>query len=416
MKISPLRVSVIFFSIALFVVPSFSGTSQEPPAEPDTAAEEAVSVLKDISYKQIGGADRLVVTIKVEGPFQIETFVLSAPKRLVIDFSSVSRIEAQPISQVNETGLLSIRSGQFMPTVARVAFDLEDPAPSYSISSLSDGVRVAFWRDAETRPEERPIAAPEKTLPAGTAVSGAGFKDMFLRVGPGMTLYLKPEFSVTTDRPLYGRTASVTETFRQGISPVFELGAGKRINPKFKAGLGVGYQMLWVEPALEGSLPHPSLPGTFREVAFEAEDLAPNMWVLSMEGAVPRAAEHLRSGMWTVYAWALYSLYQSDKADLSAGPVVGFSFGKLYSLEDFEVEEKAPYGAKDVTIASITFLENSFAKIDPGLLISGTLSLGEKLSAFAALRVHYVDVMVEALERRASLFRASISLGLELGL
>jgi len=411
---------VILFSLACLAAPAFPGTAQEPPPEPATDVQETVSILKEISYQQIGIAARLVVTIKVEGPFQIETFVLSAPKRLVIDFSSVSRIEAQPISQVNDTGLLSIRSGQFMPTVARVAFDLEDPAPSYSITSLPDGVRVTFWREAETRPEERPTVPPQETPPAGTAArtiaSGGGLEDIVLRVGPGMTLYLRPEFSVMTERAFYGGVASLTETYRQGISPVFELGAGTIINPKFKAGLGVGYQMLWIEPALEGSLPHPSLPGTFREVAFEAEDLTTNMWILSPEGAAPRAAQHLRSGVWTVYAWALYSFLQSDKFDLSAGPVVGYSFGKLYSLEDFEVEEKAPYEARDVTIASITFLENSFAKIDPGFLVSGTLSLGENLSAFAALRFHYVDVMVETLERRASLFRASVSLGLELGL
>jgi len=418
LKLFQTRIAGMICGLALLAVPVFSESVQEQPPQPSVSAQQSVSVIKEITHRKMEATGRLVVTVRVEGRFGIETFALGGPARLVIDFSPVPLIEAPPLTHINEAGLLNIRAGQFLPNVARLVFDLEEPTPSYNISSLPDGVRITFWREAAVKPAapRAPAAVPAAGAAPETFVRGGGLKNMLLRVGVGMSLFFKPEFSVTADSSLYGRPASLTESYRQGMAPVLELGAGVRINPKFKAGLGFGHQMLWMNPALEGSLPHPTLPGIFREVVFEAEDLTDNMRVLADEDGEPRAATRLRSGLWTVYAWGLYSIYQSDKVDLSAGPVVGFSFGKLFSLEDFAVNDVAPYGAQNVTISSVTYLENNFAKIDPGLLASLTYLLDDYLSLTANLRIHYVDVIVEELQRRASLFRASFSLGLEFGL
>jgi hypothetical protein len=120
--------------------------AQEPP-QTTAPQQQAVSVLKEISFQKIDIAEQLVVAIKVEGPFLIETTELIVSKRLIIDFNSVSMIEAQPITQVNDLGLLTIRTGQYQPTVARVVFDLADNVPSHRISSDKDGVRVVFGKD-----------------------------------------------------------------------------------------------------------------------------------------------------------------------------------------------------------------------------------------------------------------------------
>jgi hypothetical protein len=120
--------------------------AQEPPQT--TAPEQTmVSVIKEISVQKVEIADELRVAIKVEGPFLIETTELVVSKRLIIDFHSVSMIEAQPITQVNDLGLLTIRTGQYRPAVARVVFDLADDFPSHRISSDPDGVKVVFGKD-----------------------------------------------------------------------------------------------------------------------------------------------------------------------------------------------------------------------------------------------------------------------------
>jgi hypothetical protein len=122
--------------------------AQEPPQPQTTAPQQAiVSVIKEISFQKIEIAEQLQVMIKVEGPFLIETTELIVSKRLIIDFNSVSMIEAQPITQVNDLGLLTIRTGQYQPTVARVVFDLADDFPSHRISSDKDGVKVVFGKD-----------------------------------------------------------------------------------------------------------------------------------------------------------------------------------------------------------------------------------------------------------------------------
>ena len=122
--------------------------AQEPPQPQTTAPQQpVVSVLKEISFQKIEIAEQLQVMIKVEGPFLIETTELIVSKRLIIDFNSVSMIEAQPVTQVNDMGLLNIRAGQYQPTVARVVFDLADNFPSHRISSDKDGVKVVFGKD-----------------------------------------------------------------------------------------------------------------------------------------------------------------------------------------------------------------------------------------------------------------------------
>jgi len=401
----------ILCGLVLVATLSFPAAAQEPPPEPAVPAQETVSVLKEISYKKTPVAGQLVVTVRLEGTFAFETFALTGPMRLVIDFSPVNGIDAPPVTTVNDAGLRNIRAGQFLPSVARVVFDLDDRAPSYSITSLPDGVRVAFWREASAGVEASPAPVPaEKPVAPVPAPSG-----LVLRGGPGMTLFFKPEFAVKRDFGLYGETASVTERLNQKIAPVFDVGLGKRINPQFSAGLGVAYQTLRPDPSLEASLPHPFQANTFRQVTFETEDLTENMWVISQTVTKPRQVRRLDTGLWTVTAWGLYSVYQTETIDVSAGPVLGLSFGSLYSLEDFEVTEKSPYQSKDVTLTSVTYTENKFIKLDPGMLLSGAYTLGDNLNVFATLRLHYVDVMVESLQRRASLFRLNLLLGLEYG-
>jgi hypothetical protein len=382
------------FCLALSVVLVGALQAQEPPQE-TTPQPAPISVLKEVIFQKIEIAEELQVIIKVEGPFLIETFELIAPKRLVIDFTPVTMIEAEPITQVNDTGVLNIRTGQFQSTVARVVFDLDIRIPSHSITTLPDGVKVTFWQEPLPQPEvtEKPEVKPEeKPGPIVPAIKRPSF---IVRGGPGLTLFLKPSFIAQTEYELYGETASITETFDQQLRPVFDLCLGKTFGSKWTVGLGASLQLLGVLPTLEASLPHPFLYDNFREVTYEAETQASNMW--------------------NIYAFGLYSFVQTEKLEFSAGPVLGFSFGTLFSLDDLQISETAPYESQNVIIDSVTFLENKFFKIDPGLLISGTYSLNPHLSIAVSFRLHYADVMLEELALSSSLFRLNWLVGLQYG-
>ena len=384
----------LYFCLALSVVLVGGLQAQESPQE--TIPQPApVSVLKEVSFQKIEIAEQLQVIIKIDGPFLIETFELIAPKRLVIDFSPVTSIEAQPIIQVNDMGVLNIRAGQFQSTVARVVFDMDVRVPSHSITTLPDGVKVTFWQEPLPQPEvaEKPEVKPGEK--PGPIVPGIKRPSYIVRGGPGLTFFLKPSFAAQTEYELYGETATITETFDQQLRLVFDLSLGKTLGSKWTVGLGASLQLLGILPTLDASLPHPFEYDHFREVTYEAELLSSNMW--------------------NIYAFGLYSLVQTEKFEFSVGPVLGFSFGTLFSLDDLQISETAPYGSQNVIIDSVTFLENKFFKIDPGLLISGTYTLNPNLSVVLTLRLHYADVMLEELARRSSLFRLNFLVGLQYG-
>jgi hypothetical protein len=403
----------ICFWLMLSAVLVSAVQAQQPP-QPATPAQASVSVLKDITYQKVEIAEQLQFIIKVEGPFLIETFELMAPRRLVIDFSPVSKIEAQSLYQVNDMGVLNVRTGQFQSSVARVVFDMGFPVPSHSITTLPDGVKVTFWQEAipqpEVIPEVKPTLKPEQ--PQIQAVKRPSF---FLRGGPGLTFFLKPTFTASTEYLLYGETATITENFDQKLRPVFDLWIGKILSSKWSAGLGASFQLLGFTPSLEASLPHPFIYNQYRTVTYKAAESSSNMWVVSEAGTEPRQVSALSSSMWTVYAFGLYSLYQTEKIEISIGPVIGFSFGTLFSLEDMQITETSPYASENVSVDSVTFLENKFFKIDPGLLISGSYAFIPNLSVYLGLRLHYADVMVEDLGRRSSLFRLNVLAGLQYG-
>jgi hypothetical protein len=387
--------------------------AQQPP-QPAAPAQAPVSVLKDITYQKVEIAGQLQFIIKVEGPFLIETFELMAPRRLVIDFSPVSKIEAQPLYQVNDMGVLNVRTGQFQSSVARVVFDMDFPVPSHSITTLPDGVKVTFWQEAIPQPEVTPEVTP--TLkPEQPQIPTVKRPSFFLRAGPGLTFFLRPTFTASTEYQLYGETATITETFDQNIRPVFDLWMGKTFEPRWSVGLGASFQLLGFTPTLDASLPHPFLFNQYREVTFDALTLSSNMKVVSETGLEPRDVTSLSSSMWTIYAFGLYSLILTEKIEFSAGLALGFSFGTLFSLEDMQITETAPYDSQSVKVDSVTFLENKFFKIDPGLLISGSYALNPNLSVYLGLRLHYVDVMVQELARLSSLFRLNFLVGLQYG-
>lgn len=130
---------------------------------PALGAGQAVNSLKAVAFQK---TDRgLDVTIAVEGEFLYQVQALSNPTRLAVDLSSLSKIDAQPLTEVNQAGLSSIRTGQFTPLIARVVIDFSGAMPGYEIARTDTGLVIRFGGDA--KPAEKPvvIAPPVREQP-----------------------------------------------------------------------------------------------------------------------------------------------------------------------------------------------------------------------------------------------------------
>ena len=130
---------------------------------PALGAGQAVNSLKAVAFQKTGRG--LDVTIAVEGEFLYQVQALSNPTRLAIDLSSLSKIDAQPLTEVNQAGLSSIRTGQFTPLIARVVIDFSGAMPGYEIARTDTGLVIRFGVAA--KPAEKPavIAPPVREQP-----------------------------------------------------------------------------------------------------------------------------------------------------------------------------------------------------------------------------------------------------------
>ena len=144
------------------------------------------AVVKSIGF--IKSSTGLDVSIQIEGVFALETSVLTAPDRLVLDISPAEKMEALPSYEVNAFTVTAIRTGQYKPRVSRVILDFSGPVPEYDIQKTVNGLMVKVMGGAgaaeaaaapaagEARPAEtgKPATAPAAAAPAvQTAQPGA---------------------------------------------------------------------------------------------------------------------------------------------------------------------------------------------------------------------------------------------------
>ncbi|MGA2587009.1 MAG: AMIN domain-containing protein [Candidatus Aminicenantales bacterium] len=146
LKRTIVSMGVVILVLAAFAISSW-GAEGKPGQSPTT--------VKSIGYLKVDKG--LNVTVRVDGEFVSQAMVLSGPNRLVIDIAPAQKIEAQPYYEVNVSGLASIRTGQFQPSIARVIFDFSGPIPAYEIQKTETGFTVKFSL------EEKPVAPPVVT-------------------------------------------------------------------------------------------------------------------------------------------------------------------------------------------------------------------------------------------------------------
>jgi len=379
------------------------------------SAPQGVSELKSISYQE---ADKqLQVMIKVQGNFSFEIFELRQPNRLVLDLTSVGKISSEPSLQINELGVLTVRAGQFQPGVARVVFDLDEKSPLHRISQVEDGVKVIFWQEGtpapaqakeeavEVKKKEPPakketLTEAKKIKPAKTAVRETAptvgkERSFFVQLGGGIGIPLSSTTQIQKDLILYGETGSYSESYKLKSSPLFELGVGKymKVGEKgIRLTLGLGYSQFKYTETLDLTIPHPFVPDSPRTVS---------------------AADELKNNLYYFYLSGTYPVLTTDKLSLWVGPVLGYASGKYTSLQDFSIEDNPPYTSADVTISSMTHVDETISSLLVGGLVNLEYLVGSNISLNLDCRLVYFSPKVNNLNLNVKLSSLQFLLGLK---
>jgi outer membrane protein W len=111
-----------------------------------------VAELKNIDFEKKGNQ----IQVKIEYPPNIpyDSFSLMNPNRLVLDFMGIRTVSSMPMIEINEMGIVSIRSALNRPGVARVVFNFAEAIPQYRIEETETGLTITFWEEEYTEPEQ----------------------------------------------------------------------------------------------------------------------------------------------------------------------------------------------------------------------------------------------------------------------
>jgi hypothetical protein len=375
------------FFLVLMILAAASGLKSQTTAN-----------LKEIALQKDG--DRLNVLLKIEGTFTVEASFLPAPPRLVVDLTPMTQIQVQPYTQIDDIGVLDIRTGQYTPETARIVFDLGENFPAYNIVQNAEGLKVSFWYEGEVPPLEAPVReevakpaekpAPPVETPREPRVPG--LSNYFVSARAGLSLFLSSDFAARKDFALYGETGTLDEAYSFKTAPSFELQFGKYFG-RTKIGVGVASWSIKEPGIFTAALPHPFLADAFRTVTFEASDMKYPAWNFS--------------------AFALFSILEMDKISLSGGPMLGLTTGQIRSLDDFSFAEKSPFAATDVTISNLTYIEQKFTELLFGGLLSLEYRAMPQLSVLFDLRMIYLNPKNVALGQRINFLHFQPILGIQ---
>jgi hypothetical protein len=354
--------------------------------------------LKEVSFQKDG--NRLNINLKIEGTFTVEASFLPSPPRLVIDLTPITRLQVLPYTQIDDIGVLDIRTGQFKPDTARVVFDLSQNVPAYSVTQVADGLRISFWYEGEVPPIQVPVKEEPAQPALKSTVSAAPAPDpsiadrsnYFVTARAGASLFFGSHLVIQKSFDLYGELASLDETYDSGLSPVYEIQIGK-YSGKAKFGFGVAFWSHKQNPVITADLPHPFLMNANRTVELEAESV--------------------KNPMWNFTLFALFTFAKTEKMTFSVGPILGLTKGTYQTLSDFTLEEKSPFTAADVTISEYVFYEDLYSELLFGGLFNLEFRLSDHLSLSADLRMIYVNPVLASINQRANLLHIQPLIGFQ---
>ncbi len=116
------------------------------------AQSEVTGELSRIIYQKLD--HQLEILVEYKGELTYEVFTLEDPLCLVLDFTPVSKISIDPLIEIEEGELASIRSALFKPEVARVVFNFIERIPHYTLEEKENGIVIVFSEEAFSTSEE----------------------------------------------------------------------------------------------------------------------------------------------------------------------------------------------------------------------------------------------------------------------
>ncbi len=389
-----------------------------------TAGPAAVSELTAIRAVKSGTA--VEVMIVVSGDFGNDVFRLTEPERLVMDLTPVDKISVPPQTEINAAGVLRVRTGQFKPRVARLAFDLETPAISYKIERIVEGLKITFRKEGEavpaapeTKPAEpvvqpqvkieppaeakaevkeqpRPAsAAPVVAPPSPRATIPAEGPRFFVQLGGGIGTFLQPESVFSRTFPINGKNGTAGETYKMKMNTPAALSAGMNLrilDVPAKVGLAVEYWSFKNDGALTFSVPHPFLNDTPRTLT---------------------QASTSRSTFTSVSGYAIFHLFANGDLRFMAGPEIGYATGKFQFLDTIAITDGPPYTEAQLSIQSLTFKDESVSSFWAGVRIGMEYSFSARLAGILNLRGLYLSPEIGELSNKLVLSQVQAMIGVQ---
>lgn len=207
----------------LFLTISFLGAQQEP-----------ANTLSKISTHKADGRIGILIEYSKNTPY--DSFSLMNPNRLVIDFLGINQVDSEPMMEINEMNILSIRSALNRPGVARVVFNFAEKVPLYRIEEKENGLEVLFWEEKTDSNDKEPIGGKKTAMDKNTAKAETAAKKEMVSMPDTVKT---PKSAVKTSRS--GSGAAASEGVREKKMAIgFSSGYSTLQDEAFKEAYGKG--------------------------------------------------------------------------------------------------------------------------------------------------------------------------------
>ncbi len=379
--------------------------------------------VESISFAKEGPG--VAIAVRIRGEFGNEAFTLREPQRLVVDVSPVDTISAADRTEINVSGVLQVRTGRFQADVARIVFDLEGPGVMYRIDRTADGLKVTFWKEgagalraderapapvappkaAVAKPVEAPparvappvVAPPAKptAAPAPAPAGGEAEKGFFVLVGGGVGTFLSTESTFVRDFPVNGLQGKATSTYAPKLNTPVALSVGRYVRLQdmdIKLGLDAEYWNFKSDGTHVFTVPNPVVADADRTL---------------------QELSSFRSYFTAISAFGLVRLFTNGAFTASAGPELGYVFGKHKFLDVIDIVDQAPYTEADASIRGVTYADQTASSIMAGIRGSFEYEISSKLSIVLDLKAIYASPEISALSNKLGLSQAGAVLGIQ---
>lgn len=369
------------------------------------SAQQSVTEIKEISYQKTK-IDKIEIFLRIQGSVQHKIIDLDVPKQFAIEFSPIQNILIEPLLEIQDTQLLSIRVEKVQPEVARVVLDFAERFYSCKIIPVDLGFIIEFLfeeaAEIEQKPkkikpaEAKPVKIEEKVqeVVSKEIPSRKADPNYYILVKTGFGKIIEPDIHAQDSFQLYGETGSLTEHYRLNSGFIVNVILGRYFtikNVKFKGSLGFSSWSFKNDGNFQFSLPHPFISDSPRSLIF---------------------TENNSGSHRAIYVSPQVSVIKKNNFQIWAGPIIGYAKGNVQTLEDIGFSDNFPFTSSDISITSTSF-EEKFSSLWWGISASVEYRFIRSLSLL--LDINYIKLSPNStnLNQKINLSRYQFFLGLQ---